>query len=303
MSRQPSPKIIREATLQDWGALANLLHFNFYVHRHMDFRPALEWLGHRPFFLLAQEEKITAALACPPDPPQVAWIRLFAVSHDFPVREAWRELWTYSIQQMRMEPRSIHYLAAIPLHNWFESLLVESGFKLNHTIIFLQWQGKTQVEERSLGGIKIRSMLLDDLPEVERVDQASFPLLWRLSQEYLAYAMQQAALTHIVQIGKEIVGYQITTTTQMGAHLARLAVHPNHQRQGIGTALLDHLLRQLLKRGISTLTVNTQMDNEASLRLYHKLGFIPTGETYPIYLFPLHADQTHPSFNSKEAPQ
>lgn len=296
MSQQRTTSTIRKASSKDWGALADLLHFNLYVHRHLDFRPALEWLGYQPFYLLAQGNKIFAALACPPDPPQVAWIRLFAVAQEYPLHKAWKELWTHAMQEMQTEYLSIQFVGAIPLNQWFEAFLMESRFTLHHTIIFLQWQGTAiqEVKHPSLQ-LRTRSMSHEDMPSVEQVDRAAFPLLWQLSKEYLHYAMQQAAISDVALIGDRIVGYQITTSTQIGAHLARLAVHPDVQRQGIASALLHNLLQQLQERGITSLTVNTQEDNFASLQLYQKFGFTATGEKYPIYIYPLRSiNPPHP---------
>ena len=87
-----------------------------------------------------------------------------------------------------------------------------------------------------------------------------------------------------------MAGYQISTSTPMGGHLARLAVLPENQDHGIGKALLVDLLSQFARRGIVKVTVNTQADNLSSLNLYHKLGFHLTGEEYPVYQLNLPAD-------------
>jgi ribosomal protein S18 acetylase RimI-like enzyme len=71
----------------------------------------------------------------------------------------------------------------------------------------------------------------------------------------------------------------------MGGHLARLATHPEYQRQGIGCAILRDLLIQFKQRGAARITVNTQEDNLASIALYENAGFMRTGETYPVYQY------------------
>jgi ribosomal protein S18 acetylase RimI-like enzyme len=69
----------------------------------------------------------------------------------------------------------------------------------------------------------------------------------------------------------------------LGGHLARLAVEPQQQGQGIGQALLQDLLAQFVRRGARAVTVNTQKNNQASLTLYQRMGFMATREEYPIY--------------------
>jgi ribosomal protein S18 acetylase RimI-like enzyme len=82
-----------------------------------------------------------------------------------------------------------------------------------------------------------------------------------------------------------IVGYQLTTGHGPRAHLARLAVHPSLQGHGVGRALLSDLFAYLTQMGTIRLSVNTQSNNKASLRLYKSMGFTRTGEEYPVYTF------------------
>jgi ribosomal protein S18 acetylase RimI-like enzyme len=64
-----------------------------------------------------------------------------------------------------------------------------------------------------------------------------------------------------------------------------LAVRPDAQGRGLGTALVGDLIDRILNSGGSRLTVNTQADNAASLALYHKLGFRLTGEQFLVYTY------------------
>jgi L-amino acid N-acyltransferase YncA len=57
------------------------------------------------------------------------------------------------------------------------------------------------------------------------------------------------------------------------------------QRRGLGSLIVADLIRRLKDKGIARLTVNTQSDNHASLALYQKMGFVLTGEKFPVYCF------------------
>jgi len=57
------------------------------------------------------------------------------------------------------------------------------------------------------------------------------------------------------------------------------------QGRGIGQALLSDLFAYLARIGTTRLSVNTQSDNRVSLNLYKRMGFIRTGEEYPVYTF------------------
>jgi ribosomal protein S18 acetylase RimI-like enzyme len=89
---------------------------------------------------------------------------------------------------------------------------------------------------------------------------------------------------------KGIIGYQLSTGSGQRAHLARLAVHPAVQGKGAGRALLNDLFMYLIQTGVPRLSVNTQSDNQVSLSLYQRMGFVRTGEQYPVYTFDIPAD-------------
>jgi ribosomal protein S18 acetylase RimI-like enzyme len=277
-----SRAIARTADPKDLSRLANLVHFEVFVHRHLDYRPPLDWIGYTPFLVLEQASRIEAALACPADPPAIAWIRLFAAATQIPVTTAWDLLWSESYNQLVTDPK-ILYAAAIPLYGWFEALLKRNHFQKTHSIVMLSWDGPGLPDLPTNLAVTVRPMTMEDLADVEFIDSASFSLVWQNSRTYLEIAFRQAAVASVAEYEGHLVGYQISTGTPIGGHLARLAVLPGLQGRGIGYALLYDLLNQFGRRGARTITVNTQKDNLASLSLYRKSGFQLTGEEYPIY--------------------
>jgi ribosomal-protein-alanine N-acetyltransferase len=274
---------IRTAREEDRQKLANLIHFEALVHRHLDWRPPLDWIGYRPYLVAEQEREFIAALACPPDPPDVAWIRLFAAASNVNAGHAWSTLWSMAKSQLSEHPGMT--VAAIPLQKWFEKLLQASRFRNTTEVIMLLWQGTQLPPSNMTHQVTIRPMNIDDLDEVEKLDEAAFGLLWRNSRESLELAYRQAAVATVVDDEDFITGYQISTATNLGGHLARLAVHPDYQGLGIGYALLRDVLEQFERRGANQISVNTQSNNIASLALYKKAGFHLTGETYPVYQY------------------
>jgi ribosomal protein S18 acetylase RimI-like enzyme len=148
----------------------------------------------------------------------------------------------------------------------------------------LEWQYQPWAVHEA-PGVRIRKMEESDLKEVERTDAASFPPLWQNPVETLRRGFAQALFATVAENENGIVGYQISTGGRSRSHLARLAVHPSVQGHGVGRALLSDLFMQLYKYGIPRLSVNTQSDNQVSLSLYKKMGFLLTGEQYPVYTF------------------
>jgi len=80
-----------------------------------------------------------------------------------------------------------------------------------------------------------------------------------------------------------LVGYELSTPTKAGAHLVRLVVRPWLHGRGVGSALLAQAIRGYQARGLTHVTLNTQVDNKPSQILYRKFGFVPTGEKTPVW--------------------
>ncbi len=282
---------VREAGPQDRFILEPWLKQSATFHRHLDWRHPLDWLGHPSWWLLEENTHPIAALACPDDPPEIAWLRLFAYSRPISAARAWRILWSQAQESLKASRPQI---AAIALESWMEQLLREAHFDLLQRVVVLQWQRQNALQIPREAQSLIRPMRPEDLSAVAQVDWQAFAPPWRHSLSSLRRALDQALLATVLELDGQILGYQITTGHAFGAHLARLAVHPNVQGQGWGKALLAHLFAFLRARHIQQLTVNTQHDNLASLSLYRRMGFERTGEAYPVYVYEWRSSCTIP---------
>jgi ribosomal protein S18 acetylase RimI-like enzyme len=275
---------IRQITNEDKGRLANLLHFELHVHRNLDWKSPLDWIGDEPFLAIEQENIIMAAMACPPDPPEIAWIRLFAAHAKISTTDAWDKLWESSKSMLKENPE-VNLAAAIAMHGWFRNLLKKHGFEHFHDVIMLSWAGGKIPPKKRIPEIIIRPMNYDDLPATELIDRAAFKPIWRNSLEVLRIAFKQASLATVAEFEGNLIGYQISTANSFGGHLARLAVKPEFQGKGIGHTLVCDSLFHFQSKGANQVTVNTQSDNQASLKLYKNMGFVSTGEIYPVFQY------------------
>jgi ribosomal protein S18 acetylase RimI-like enzyme len=272
---------VRSAVLTDQRQIANLMHFSPHVHRHLDWRYPLDWIGSPPFLVLESQGRIISALACPPDPPLVAWVRLFVNSGKMSLEESWQTLWEAARLDLVRKGRFM--TAAIVLQEWYRGLLLASGFSSRQSIVMLEREEQIPLGASLPAGFSIRAMLQYDLPAVAEVDAAAFDPLWQNSLPSLEWAYPQAVLATVAEADGQVLGYQLSTRNPLGAHLARLAVRPALQGRGIGRALVADLVQQAERHGMYRLTVNTQSDNAASLALYKNTGFRETGERYTVY--------------------
>jgi len=276
---------VRTAVIADQQQISNLIFFESRVHRHLDWRTPLDWLGSKHYWVLEDERRITAALACPQDPPGIAWLRLFVHASHLSGPEAWSPLWEAVCAEIQSQGGAT--IGVISLHGWLQNILRENNFQLTQNIVMLEWFNQSVELSPMPAGVTIRGMTADDLGQTVETDASAFAPLWRNSYAALQKALPQALFATVAEKAGQVIGYQLSTPNPLGAHIARLAVRKEAQGQGIGRALLTDLFIQMRKRGLERLTVNTQDDNVISLALYQKTGFMRTGEQFPVFIYEL----------------
>jgi ribosomal-protein-alanine N-acetyltransferase len=279
----PVKYTLRSATRDDEFGISTLQNFRDRVHRHLDWRSPLDWLGQQPFWVLETGKSILAALAFPPDPPGVAWVRFFAIAPNLRLTETWKILFK-KCRETFNEPHE-ETIVSVATQLWYADLLKQNGFTHHQDIVVLEWHNSSLKKREMPGDIKISTIEPYELEEVCHLDQASFDLIWQLSQDGLKAAYSQSAYATVAKLGKRIIGYQICSATMFSAHLARLAVSPELQGQGIGYLLVQDLLEYFTRKGLGLITVNTQHDNHSSLALYHKIGFRSADDSFPVYMY------------------
>jgi ribosomal-protein-alanine N-acetyltransferase len=277
---------VRRAVEQDHDQIANLIYYESNSHRHLDWHSPLEWIGSPNFWVREESGHITAAFACPEDPPHVAWIRFFGYHQTLSAPQAWSSLWEVAHDKITLANTQT-YVAAIIVKQWFQSLLFSSGFELKQNIVLLELKNESIRSFSAPRGIRIRPMRDADMPAVAKVDLAAFGQFWHNTGIALQRARSQCASATVAEDDSGLIGYQLSTKNPLGAHLARLGVKPEAQGRGVGTLLVSHLIQELGGSQLGRLSVNTQEDNTVSLALYKKLGFFCTGEHFPVLVCPI----------------
>lgn len=276
---------VRRAAAQDHYQIANLLFHESNTHRHLDWRSALEWIGSQNYWVHDEHGFITAAFACPEDPPDVAWIRLFSYHPHLNGLEAWSALWEVARAEI-FQNNPYTKVSVIVLKHWFQNILLQNGFEEKQSIALLRLRIGNFKPALISNQIHIRRIKESDLSAIADVDYKAFGSFWHNTLGSLQRAYSQSIHATVAENESgEILGYQISTGNQFGAHLARLAVSPEAQGRGVASAMVSELIQKLNSNQNGNLSVNTQEDNFASLALYKKMGFTKTGEYFPVLVY------------------
>ena len=81
----------------------------------------------------------------------------------------------------------------------------------------------------------------------------------------------------------QVVGYGAVLQQLDEAHVTDLAVAAGWRRQGVGTALLEELVRRVRERGALAVTLEVRAGNTAAQELYRRRGFVVEGRRRGYY--------------------
>lgn len=266
-------------------AAQDLLVHNYHVHTHLDWYDVDEWLGSTgsPVRVALQGSRLVGLLGASAPLNGAVWVRLAAVRDHHLTQEILRALWNDLTPELRALGAA--QAAMLLLRDWPEAYLPALGFEYLEHIVTLRRSDAREPAEEAAPGCIVRHAREEDIAAITAVDHAAFAPPWQMTAGELARAERSSAYSTVALDPQgALLGYQMSTLYFDGAHLARLAVHPQTQDHGVGRFLVSNMLRQFWRRGVFGVTVNTQDSNAASQRLYTRLGFARTGYDLPVWL-------------------
>ena len=161
-----------------------------------------------------------------------------------------------------------------------QEVFLEQGFIVHERLHLLGHDLRSRPEPR-VEGVRLRRAHRTDIGAVLIVDGLAFDGFWRFDRAGLDDARRATprARFTVAEFDDRIVGYHVTGMAGRLGYLQRLAVHPQTQGRGIGTALIGDSLDWCARRHGTSMLVNTQETNLGALHLYRRLGFVdePTG--------------------------
>lgn len=94
-----------------------------------------------------------------------------------------------------------------------------------------------------------------------------------LAVEVFERAAREGRLWIAIADGGDPVGFALATTVDGSAHLYEMDVHPDHGRQGLGTALVEAVVRWARQSGFPSITLTTFGHLPWNAPFYRRLGF------------------------------
>jgi ribosomal-protein-alanine N-acetyltransferase len=133
--------------------------------------------------------------------------------------------------------------------------------------------------------LAIRRMREEDIPQVAVLEKQTFSDAWSEKALTETLAQKQTILLTAFE-DKKLIGYVILYYVLEEGEIARIAVSPEHRRQGVGARLLFELESLCVDNGISKLLLDVRESNAAAYAFYEEHGFVKDGIRKNFYTGP-----------------
>ena len=118
-----------------------------------------------------------------------------------------------------------------------------------------------------------------------KIEQLCFNDPW--SENSIASELNNRLSLWLVAVEDEcVIGYVCSQTVIGETDMMNIAVHPDHRRKGIGTALILELIDALKTRGSHSLMLEVRSSNSSAISVYKNLGFLEVGRRKNYYRNP-----------------
>jgi ribosomal-protein-alanine N-acetyltransferase len=127
-----------------------------------------------------------------------------------------------------------------------------------------------------------------DLEGVLEVEHESFTNPW--TRDMYAWELQNKNVCHIYVVRTDdcrVAGFCAFWLVFDEIHINNVALRPQCRQQGIGTALLCHVLTEAKALGARRATLEVRASNDGARRLYERLGFYVAGTRRNYYSNPV----------------
>ncbi len=131
--------------------------------------------------------------------------------------------------------------------------------------------------------IRIRPAKLYDVPALARIERDSFGSPWSAEEITKDVTAGGNVYVAVAEYGAEKAGYGEIRFVAGEAQIYNIAIAPEFRREGIGEALLRHMIAKAEDNGCELVTLEVRGGNEAAMALYTKLGFREVGRRKGYY--------------------
>jgi ribosomal protein S18 acetylase RimI-like enzyme len=141
---------------------------------------------------------------------------------------------------------------------------------------------KLRIADKDDIDVLVKALVLSDIDEIENIETSEIEeCKKRIFQEINGHFLNSS--TYIIELDLEKIGRLRLVETDNELFIAGIQILPNYRKIGIGTKVLNLLIKQVLITQKS-LRLEVQKNNEKAKSLYKRLGFVVESEQEDDYI-------------------
>jgi ribosomal-protein-alanine N-acetyltransferase len=138
------------------------------------------------------------------------------------------------------------------------------------------WRGKAAA---------IEPASLRDAPVLAQLHGASFHRGWN-EGEFETMLGERNTLVHRLRQGRKVIGFAVSRMAADEAEILSIAIASGHRGRGLSRPFLMNHLGHLAGRGVRTVFLEVEENNQPARRLYERAGFAIAGRRERYYQQP-----------------
>ena len=143
--------------------------------------------------------------------------------------------------------------------------------------MFFRWLGRPKPA--------IEAASLRDANRLAQIHATSFHRGWG-EGEFETMLSERNTLVHRLQLGRKLIGFIVSRIGADEAEILSVALDPNQRGRGFSRDLLLQHLGHLAGRGVRTVFLEVEENNQPARRLYERAGFATVGRRERYYVQP-----------------
>jgi len=132
------------------------------------------------------------------------------------------------------------------------------------------------------GAAAVEPASLRDAPALAQIHGASFHRGWS-EGEFENMLSERNTLVHRLRMGRKVIGFSVSRIAADEAEILSIAVAQGHRGRGLSNNLLLTHLGHLAGRGVRTVFLEVEENNQPARRLYKRAGFAVAGRRERYY--------------------
>lgn len=124
--------------------------------------------------------------------------------------------------------------------------------------------------------VQIRKMASADVPFISKLEENTFSMPWS-ARGFLEMIEKKDARYYVAEVDGEVVGGCGVLMIAGEGNITNVVISPKFRNRGIGTQMLQYLIEEGYREGLTAFTLEVRVSNKTAVHVYEKLGFESAG--------------------------